>query len=119
MPGERPESTTRGFRAHCYEVEDTLVVECHGRLIFENTPALKEAVRERIPGHKRIVIDMKEVPQVDSSGLGTVVGLYVSARTRGCQLTIVNASQQIRELFSMTNLLSLFEAAGRHHGKTI
>lgn len=76
-------------------------------------------MRERIPGRKRIVIDLKEVPQVDSSGLGTVLGLYVSTRTRGCQLELVNAGQQIRDLFSMTNLLSLFEVAGRHHGKTI
>jgi anti-sigma B factor antagonist len=104
---------------NCYECEDTLVAQCHGKLTFENTQVLKDAVRERIPGHKRIVIDLKEVPQVDSSGLGTVVGLYVSGRTRGCRVEIVNASDQIRELFSMTNLLSLFEPAGRHHGKTI
>jgi anti-anti-sigma factor len=115
----RAESSTRGFRVHCYEREDILVAECHGKLTFENTQILKEAVRERIPGHKRILIDFREVPRVDSSGLGAVVGLYVSARTRACQLEIVNASEQIRELFSMTNLLSLFEAAGRHHGKTI
>jgi len=119
MTGDRPDSTTRGFRVHCYDREDGLVAECHGKLTFENTRVLKDAVRERIPGRKRIVIDLKEVPHVDSSGLGAVVGLYVSARTRGCQLELVNASQQIRDLFSMTNLLSLFEAAGRHYGKTI
>jgi anti-sigma B factor antagonist len=116
---DRSGRTTRGFRAHCYDREDALVAECHGKLTFENTLVLKEAVREKIPGHKRIVIDLRDVSQVDSSGLGTVVGLYVSARTRGCRLEIVNASQQIRELFSMTNLLSLFEPAGRHHGKMI
>jgi anti-anti-sigma factor len=116
---ERAGSTTRGFRVHCYESEDGLVAECHGKLTFENTQALKDEVREKIPGHKRILIDLKEVPQVDSSGLGTIVGLYVSARTRGCRVEVVNASDQIRNLFSMTNLLSLFEAAGRHHGKSI
>lgn len=117
--GDRPESTTRGFRVHCYNREDALVAECHGKLTFENTLVLKNEVRDKISGHKRIVIDFQEVPQVDSSGLGTVVGLYVSARTRGCRLEIVNASKQIRDLFSMTNLISLFEVAGRHHGKTI
>ncbi len=111
-------SPARGFRVHCYDREDVLVAECHGKLTFENTRVLKEEVRDRIPGRKRIVIDLKDVPQVDSSGLGTVVGLYVSGRTRGCQVEVVNASQQIRDLFSMTNLLSLFEPAGRH-GKTI
>ena len=119
MREDRPGSTTRGFRVQCHEREGALVAECHGNLTFENTQALKEAVRERISGHKRVIIDLKEVPRVDSSGLGAVVSLYVSARTRGCQLEIVNASQQIRDLFSMTNMLSLFEAAGRHHGKTI
>ena len=117
--GDRPGNTTRGFRVHCYDHEETLVAECHGKLTFENTRFLKDAVREKIPGHKRIVIDLKDVSQVDSSGLGTVVGLYVSARTRGRQLDIINASQQVRELFSLSNVLSLFEAAGRHHGKTI
>jgi anti-sigma B factor antagonist len=112
-------STTRGFRVHCYERDRALIAECHGKLTFENTRALKDEVREKIRSHKRIVIDMREVPLVDSSGLGAVVGLYVSGRTRGCQVEVVNASQQIRELFSMTNILSLFEPAGRHHGKTI
>lgn len=112
-------STARGFRVECYEVEGTLVAQCHGKLTLENTPALKEALRDQLSAHKRIVIDMKEVPMIDSSGLGSIVGLYVSARTRGCALQIANASEQIRHLFSMTNLLSLFEPAGRHHGKTI
>jgi anti-anti-sigma factor len=50
---------------------------------------------------------------MDSSGLGAVVTLHVSARTRGCRLEVVNASKQILELFSMTNVLSLFETTGR------
>jgi anti-anti-sigma factor len=110
--------STRGFRVACLEREEVLVAECYGKLTFENAQVLKSAVRERIPGHKRIIIDLREVPQVDSSGLGTVVGLYISARTRGCRVEIANASQQIRELFSMTNLLSLFEPVGRH-GKSL
>jgi hypothetical protein len=47
------------------------------------------------------------------------VGLYVSARTRGCRIELVNANEAIRKLFSVANLLSLFESAGRHYGKTI
>jgi anti-anti-sigma factor len=112
-------STAHGFRVNCYEVDGTLVAECHGKLTFENTPVLKEALQGKIAGRKRIVLDLKGVPLIDSSGLGSVVGLYVSARTRGCQLGVANAQEQIRQLFSMSNLLCLFEAAGRHHGKTI
>lgn len=115
---EKP-SSARGFRVHCYQAEGALVAECHGKLTFENTPALKEALRDKIAGQPHIIIDLKHVPLVDSSGLGSIVGLYVSARTRGCTLQVANASEQIRQLFSIANLLSLFEPAGRHHGKTI
>jgi anti-anti-sigma factor len=107
-----------GFRVHSYELDGWMVVECHGRLISQNAPLLREEVRPMLGKCKQILVDLKEVPMMDSSGLGTIVTLYVSARTRGCQLRLNNANQQIRDLFRMTNLLSLFELAGRHHGKT-
>ena len=112
-------SSARGFRVECREEPDALIVECHGRLTYGNTKTLMDEVRVRIPGHKRLVLNLKDVPQMDSSGLGTVMALYVSARARGCKLELVNARDQIRAVFSAANLLSLFEAAGRHHGKTI
>jgi anti-anti-sigma factor len=117
MAAERPMSSVRGFRVRCYEAEGAMVAECHGKLTSENAPLLKEEVRAMIPQQKRIVLDLKEVPLMDSAGLGTVVGLYVAARTRGCRLELMNANRQIRELFCMTNLLSLFESVGRHGGK--
>lgn len=118
MHQDHPASSTRGFRVHTYEAEDAAtIVECHGKLTYENAPLLKSEVKELIPHKKLIVVDLKEVPMVDSAGLGTLVGLCVSARTRGCKIEICNASKQVRELFSMTNLLSLFEACGRHGGR--
>ena len=78
---------------------------------------LKDAMREACERKGRIVLDLKEVPMMDSSGLGAVVTLHVSARTRGCRLEVVNASTQILELFSVMNVLSLFEATGRCGGR--
>jgi anti-sigma B factor antagonist len=107
-------SSARGFRVCRREVEDGWVVECFGRLTSENVPLLKMEMLEACGKKGRIVLDLKEVPMMDSSGLGAVVTLHVSARTRGCKLEVVNASKQIRELFSMTNVLGLFEETGRH-----
>jgi len=109
--------STRGFRVHSYLREGATVVECHGKLTAENAPLLRSEVRNIIPNQKRIILDLKEVPLMDSAGLGTIVGLYVSARTRHCPLELMNANQRIRELFGISNLVSLFEAAGRHGGK--
>jgi anti-sigma B factor antagonist len=112
-------ASARGFRVHSYPREDATVVECHGKLIAENAPLLKSEVREMIPNQRRIILDLKEVPLMDSSGLGTIVGLYVSARTRRCAFELMNANQQIRELFRISNLLSLFEVVGRGGGRMI
>jgi anti-anti-sigma factor len=117
MPGNDAGSSARGFRVQRKELEDCSVVECFGRLTSENVPMLKEEMREACGRKGRILLDLKEVPMMDSSGLGAVVALHVSARTRGCRLEVVNASRQILELFSMTNVLSLFEAAGRCGGR--
>ena len=110
-------NSARGFRVHRRELENCSVVECFGRLTSDNVPLLKDAMRMACERKGRIVLDLKEVPMMDSSGLGAVVTLHVSARTRGCRLEVVNASKQILELFSMTNVLSLFEATGRCGGR--
>ena len=110
-------SSTRGFRVQQTESDDCVVVECFGKLVSENVPVLKQALLDQFGKKRRIVLDLKEVPLIDSSGLGALVTLHVSARTRGSKLEVVNARQQVRDLLSMTNLLSLFEAAGRCGGR--
>ena len=113
VAGSSAVSSARGFLVQRRESEDCTVMECFGRLTSENVPLLKDAMREACERKVRIVLDLKEVPMMDSSGLGAVVTLHVSARTRGCRLEVLNASKQILELFSVTNVLSLFEATGR------
>ena len=113
MAGSNAVSSARGFLVQRKDAGDCTVMECFGRLTSENVPLLKDAMREACERKVRIVLDLKEVPMMDSSGLGAVVTLHVSARTRGCTLEVVNASKQILELFSMTNVLSLFETTGR------
>jgi anti-sigma B factor antagonist len=113
MAGNNAVSSGPGFRVQRKESEDCTILECSGRLTSESVPLLKDAMRKACERKMRIVLDLKEVPMMDSSGLGAVVTLHVSARTRGCRLEVVNASKQILELFSITNVLSLFEATGR------
>jgi anti-anti-sigma factor len=110
-------TSPRGFSVHALRTDDAMVVQCHGKLTFEHAPQLRNKVRTLIADEKRIVIDLKEVPFMDSSGLGTLVTLYVTCRTRGCTLELINVSPALRTLLGMTNLLSLFEHAGRYGGK--
>ena len=92
----------------------TVIVKCVGRLTSENAGALKAQVREMIANEKRIILDLSDLAGMDSSGLGTVVGLYVSARHAKCELQLVNLSKKVRELLGLSNLLGVFEDCGRY-----
>lgn len=91
---------------------DETVVVCSGWLTAEFTAKFKSEVKALIPGAKRLVLDLALLTYMDSSGIGAVVGVYVSARTGGCAFRTVNMSKHVRELFKMTHLLTVFEATG-------
>ncbi len=91
-----------------YELEisgDTTVIKCHGRLVGEAAAELKQLVKPMVPKCRRIVLDLSDVNFVDSSGLGTLVGLKVSAGAAAyCSLEFVNFSPLLKELLHTTKL---------------
>ena len=91
---------------------DALLVRCSGRLVAGHVDLLKEQVKPLLAPGRRIVLDLSSLTQMDSMGLGTIVSLYVSAKSAGAHLELINLGQKIRLLFSMTNLLSVFEPVG-------
>jgi anti-sigma B factor antagonist len=119
MSPEPSPLSERGFRMDVRrsEASPCAIVSCHGRLTSEHAPHLRNKVRTLLSDEKRIVLDFQGVSFMDSSGLGTLVTLYVSCRSRGCRLELINLSAALRTLLGMTNLLSLFEHAGRYGGK--
>jgi anti-sigma B factor antagonist len=90
------------------------IVRCHGQVVSEVSNVLYSKVRPLIPGTKRIVLDLSDVTRMDSMGLGTLVGLYTSARAAGCEMQLLHVGKRIRELLGLTNLLSVFTIIGEH-----
>lgn len=86
---------------------DLAVVRCSGKLVAGVTDHLQNKVSALIPSSKRIVLDLTDLTRMDSMGLGTVVRLYVSAKSAGCCLELVNLGKGIRHLLGVTNLLSV------------
>jgi anti-anti-sigma factor len=104
---------TLTLHLHTYAWEDATVVRCTGRLTAETSPHLKTEVKGLLPNKRRLILDLSELGYMDSSGLGTLVGLYISAKGAKCEMQLLNLSPRIRELLSMTNVLSVFETCGR------
>lgn len=90
----------------------TAIVRCKGKLLYGYTDLLYRPVSQLISDHKRIILDLADLTQMDSMGLGTLVRLYVSAKAKGCKLELRNLGKKVRELLIMTNLLPVFSEIG-------
>jgi anti-anti-sigma factor len=108
-----------GAHSFHYEIEESgdavsgrvTTVICHGHLVNQTAGELKDVVKPLIPIGGRIVLDFSDVSYVDSLGLGTLVGLKVSAVAAGfCTLEFVSLSQRVQELLRLTNLTQLFKS---------
>ena len=97
--------------------QNCTVVHCHGRVVYGLTRLLYAEVSQLLPGPTCIVLDFAHVTHMDSSGLGTLVRLYVHAKSSGCKLEVDNMGPSIRNLLGITHLLSVLEAVGQHHIK--
>jgi anti-anti-sigma factor len=113
MSPEPTASSATGFKMQAEKREDATIIHCAGRLTSEHSDTLKKGVKEHLPHTKRIVLDLSGLHRMDSSGLGAIVGLYVSARKLNCELLLINYNSAIRDLLGITNVLSMFEDCGR------
>ena|ERR1700761_8034404 len=83
----------------------------HGRLVSETSGQLKEVIKPLIPEGGIIRLDLTDLNYMDSSGLGTLVGLKVSALREGyCRLELVNLSPRVADLLRLSNLSQLFSS---------
>ncbi len=80
------------------------VVHCTGRVVSDTAELLRTTVKPLFSESKTVVLDLTDVNYIDSSGLGTLVGLYVSAKAANRQLKLINLNQRLKELFSITRL---------------
>jgi anti-sigma B factor antagonist len=97
--------------------EQTLV-RCSGKITSTTSTALQTAVRGLIPEGKPIVLDLTNVSYMDSSGLGALVSVYVSAKRQRCPIKLVNIGPRLQQLFRLTKLASVFEGHDEYLGWT-
>jgi len=91
------------------------VIKCHGRLVAGVNDILYAEVSQLLPDTKRIVLDLTDLTHMDSMGLGALIRVYVSTRSAGAELQLVNLGPRIRQLLGMTNLLSAFTVIGENN----
>jgi anti-sigma B factor antagonist len=109
------QSAASRLTVHIERSPDATFVRCHGELVAGVTDILYGEVRPLIPDTKRITLDFKELTYLDSMGIGTVIRLYVSAKSAGCSLELANIGARVRQILGITHLLSILTVIGENN----
>jgi len=90
------------------------VVHLSGAIFFDqDSISLRVDVKDLLDKSHQIVLDLGNVTRIDSSGLGTLVAIYVSARKVGGHIKLANLGNHIKEALRITRLVSVFEIFDR------
>ncbi len=99
-----------GLSLQVRKADDVTIVDCSGRIVFgEEAAELRETVKGLLKSNPRIVLDLKNVSYIDSGGLGTLVGLYTSARNAGGELKLSNLTHRVHDQLQITKLITVFD----------
>ncbi|UCC48188.1 MAG: STAS domain-containing protein [Gemmatimonadota bacterium] len=91
---------------------DVTIVEVTGQLIVANRQDLKDDVLKLLDsGSRKFLIDFRDTAYIDSSGLGVLVSLSKKIREKGGEMRLSNLNEDLRTLFELTKLDTLFHIA--------
>jgi anti-sigma B factor antagonist len=91
-------------------VDGVSVVSCQGRIMFgEEANALRDFLREALSESKRMVLNLSGVTYIDSGGLGTLVGVYSSARAAGAEIKLTGLGPRLHDVLQITKLATVFQ----------
>jgi anti-sigma B factor antagonist len=93
------------------KVGDVVVLDLKGKITLgEGDELLKDKVNSLVnQGHKKVILNLADVPYIDSAGLGEVVRTYTTVSRQGGSLKLLNLTKRITDLLSITKLLTVFE----------
>jgi anti-sigma B factor antagonist len=83
------------------------VLSLRGPLTGTNAPVFQNAMRREEPA-ETVILDLSDVPYVDSAGLGLLVSAFVSRQKAGRKIILSGINPRVQKLFEITRVQDLF-----------
>ncbi len=99
------------MRLNVRQVGHVAVVDLAGKItIGEGDAVLREGVFKLLQSdQKQILLNLREVPYMDSSGIGEMVACYKAARDKNGTVKLLSPSERVSDLLQITRLEEVFE----------
>jgi len=92
---------------------DITILDMDGKItIGEGSVALRTAIRRLLEeGKKKILLNLRGVGYIDSSGIGELVSSFtaITKKETGGELKLLNLTQKLQDLLGITKLLTVFD----------
>src|SRR5215469_1987100 len=92
-------------RSEAFPAQD--VLSLRGPLTAKNAPTFQNAMRREEPA-QTVILDLSDVPYIDSAGLGLLVSAHVSRQKSGRRMVLSGINPRVRRLFDVTRIGDLF-----------
>ena len=97
------------FESKIYDKEKFLLIEVKGDLDIYSEDEFRSFIEKEIEGaDKDMVIDIKDLDYLDSTGLGLFMKIYKIAKEKAKTVSIINPKENILKLFKITDLTDVF-----------
>jgi len=102
-----------GIKTDTRLVNKVLVIDTIGELrLGEGTNVVRTVVSDMLAqGYKEILLNLRDVRHIDSSGVGELMSCYTSVRNKGGQLKLMNLNKHVHNLLMITKLYTIFDVA--------
>ncbi|WP_308653242.1 STAS domain-containing protein [uncultured Anaerococcus sp.] len=97
------------FESKIYDKEKFLLIEVKGDLDIYSEDEFRSFIEKEIEGaDKDMVIDIKDLDYLDSTGLGLFMKIYKIGKEKDKTVSIINPKENILKLFKITDLTDVF-----------
>ena len=110
QPTERSDTDGQPLRSPAVIREgDVVMLQLGEQLIVPGRQDLRDAVLEELDkGERKFLIDFSRTGYIDSAGLGVLISISKQIRSEGGELSLTNLNEDLRSLFHLTKLDTLF-----------
>ena len=92
------------------DVQDTAILHIQGKIIGSVADQLQNEIERQVQnGNNKLIIDLTDVPLLDSTALGVIILAFQVLQRSGGKLVLLNPQKSVNDILEVTRLTSILE----------